>query len=1336
MSGILEVESGIAQGGQRPQQDALHALFELQVRARPQQLALVCGQKQMTYGELDRRANQLAHFLRDKGVGRGDAVAMLLERSMDVYVTLLGILKAGAAYVPLDPDYPEDRISYILSDCHVKALVTSSDFAAKHPHYDGPVIELDYQAHEIALHTGLPLLDIHTPVRSDDLCYVIYTSGSTGRPKGVQIEHRSACNLVRSEGKIFNVRPADRVYQGFSIAFDASVEEVWLAFFAGATLVVGTRHMVHAGPDLCRMLTDARVSVLSCVPTLLSMMDDDLPTVRLLILGGEDCPQSLVSRWATPGRRMVNTYGPTEATVIATYAECHPSRRVTIGKTIPNYSAYILDAQMGEVPVGEVGELHIGGMGLARGYVGRDDLTREKFVPNPFSTSGNGHSRLYKTGDLARWNDDGNIEFLGRVDNQVKLRGFRVELSEIESVLMQCPDVQTAAVVVREDAGIQQLVAYLVTRDQCAIDEENLRDILRARLPVYMMPALFEVIDALPTLPSGKVDRKALPAPKPREKPARQDCVPPRTETETKLVAVWTDLFAAGPVSIHDDFFLDLGGHSLLAARMVSELRADPDFQDLSMLDIYNHPTIVALATKLDESRSQSQQLPAGEATGADTYSPVSQLSYYLCSLGQALGLYVVLGLFSLQWLAPYLTYTYLIEHDYPINEALLGSLSILLAVYPAMLLIAVLTKWTVIGRFKAGSYPLWGWYYFRWWLVNAVVSSTPVSYLCGTPLLNWFYRLMGAKIGANVHLATDHVVAFDLLSIGDGSSVGTDSSLLGYTVEHGKLHIGPVEIGERCFVGTRSVVREFSRMEHDSKLEDLSMLPRGACIHRGERWVGSPAARAPSGTYERDAAEVGVLPSLGRRIVYGVMYAAGVFVFPMFVLAAIFPGMILMNHLNYADDYYWYLAVAPLVAMSFVVFLCLEIALVKWILLGRVKAGKYPLHSFFYLRKWFVDQLMELSLDVLGPLYSTIYLAPWYRLLGAKLGRRAEISTASFISPDLLTIDDEGFIADSVSLGAARVDNGFMTIAGTSIGKRSFIGNSALLPPGSVIGDNCLIGCLSAPPAASPGARQDDSSWLGSPSFFLPQRQQSTAFSVESTFEPTRKLWLQRAAIELCRVALPSTCFIMITSVLLSVLLLIHDQISYGHLLLLFPLLYAMCGMAAAGIVILIKWALMGRYRPCEHPLWSTFVWKTELVNALHEELAGLFLVNKLLGTPFISWYFRLLGTKIGRRVFMETMDVTEFDLVSIGDDCTLNKDCTLQTHLFEDRVMKMSTVTVGDKCSVGTMSLVLYDTEMEQGSCLDDLSLLMKGEQLPAWSCWEGVPAKHRKPRAEDVA
>lgn len=1337
MSGGSDSNSGIQAGvfafvPELCRDELLQEFFERQADLQPGQIALACREERMTYGELEGRANQLAHYLRRRGVGRGSMVGLLLPRSLDVFVGLLGALKAGAAYVPLDADYPPDRIQFILEDSGVSAVVSVSTLNSSLGRFAERAVWLDTQAKEMIGESAERISKQELGTTPEDLCYVIYTSGSTGRPKGVQIEHRSVCHLVRAEDLIFNVQPDDRVYQGFSIAFDASVEEVWLAFSAGATLVVATRDMVFSGPALSQRLAEAGVTVLSTVPTQLAMMTDDVPSVRLLILGGEACPAELVKRWAIPGRRMVNTYGPTEATVVATWCDLRRGNLVTIGRPLPNYFVCLLDENLGQVPAGQPGELCIGGIGLARGYVGREDLTRERFIRKPGASGTNEKDRLYRTGDMARFTPEGELEFLGRRDSQVKLRGYRIELSEIESVLISCPGVRAAAVGVREDIpGVQQLAGYIVASQNLLPTEADLKRTLSTRLPGYMVPAFIEIVESLPMLPSGKVDRRALPAPRARSSSDDSGYVAPRSPLEKKLAAMWDRLFAPQKVSIKADFFTDLGGHSLLAARVVSELRQDEELRAVSILDLYQNPTVEALAAKLSLSGGGGDVRAKKPPSSSSEPSRIPRLRHFACGTAQFVSLYFVFGLFSLQWMAPYFTYAWMYEEGFERWEAIVSAFGVLVALYPALLLSAIAIKWMVIGRYKAGDYPLWGFYYFRFWLVNRIQSAVPVSYLSGTPLLNFYYRLMGARIGRDVHIASPCFVCHDLVDVGDETCVGTEASLAGFHVENGRLIIGRVRLGRGCSIGSRSVVRENAVMEDGATLEELSLLPAGMTIPLGERWLGSPAQKVARSNAEANAPAIP--PSTLHRFAFVILHLLGVILFPACLLAAMLPGVVVMNALNYADNYYWYLLVAPIIALSFVVLLCVEIAALKWLLLGRVKPGRYSIHSFFYVRKWFVDQLLELSLGVLGPLYGSIYLAPWYRLLGAKLGDRAEISTASFISPDLLEVGAESFIADSVSLGAPRLDRGHISIGANRIGVRSFIGNSALLPPGAVVGDNVLIGCLSVPPANPADAARDGTTWLGSPAIFLPQRQPSTAFSIESTFRPTPKLQAQRAAIEFLRVILPVTGFVMLSSVLFSTVVWLEPKRYLWQVLLLVPLLYAGTGLLAIAFLAATKWLLVGRYQPGERPLWSTFVWRNELINALHEHLVNDFILEVLPGTPFVCSYFRLLGARIGRRVYLDTTDITEFDLVSIGDEAEVNADATLQTHLFEDRVMKMSRVDIGDCCTVGSASLVLYDTRMEPGAQLNDLSLLMKGETLPAGTSWEGIPARLQAPSIE---
>ncbi|BEG99262.1 Pls/PosA family non-ribosomal peptide synthetase [Bacteroides sedimenti] len=1287
----------------------LETFFEESVLSYPDAIAIEQGNTRLTYAEADRTANRLAHFLQARGIGVEDKVAILLPRSSHVPIAMLAVLKSGAAYIPLDPEIPAERLNFIMHDAEAKMLITSNEIlerlGVQLDHH--PIFNIDSHLPELNDYPdNKPTVINRTP---SDLCYIIYTSGTTGNPKGVLLEHRNVVNYICGAQQIYPLAHSDRALQGFSVSFDASVEEIWVTFSVGATLVIGTFEIMRSGDQLAAILNQLKITFLSCAPTLLSMVKEDMPDLKILIFGGEVCPRDIAVRWCKPGRLVFNTYGPTETAVIATYSLLSSNEDVTIGKPLKGYDVLLVNEQLETVSYGEEGEILIGGESVARGYLNRKELTAQKFIE---TDKFNGvRKRYYRTGDLARYAPNGELIFLGRADAQVKVRGFRVELAEIESLLIKCKGIQAAAV--KLDSSTQQLAAYVVKNEEQEIDREEVAKLLRQMLPYYMVPSTLDVIAALPMTSSQKIDRNRLPPPQlPLVYSAQRKILPPSTMIEHEMVKIISRNINRNDVSMDDNFFDDLGGHSLLAAIVVSEMRELKMFENMSVADVYKFPVLSDLARELEKKKPKEG---ARDSEERDIYTP-SKLSYYTCTFFQGISLLFLILLFGMEWLGPFLVYSYYYQAENGVFYSLFMSLLMYFSILPVLSIFAIIFKWIVLGKIKAGKYKLWGSYYFRFWIVDKVISICPTVYFTGTSMINLFYRLVGAKIGKDTYINTSAVSAFDLLSVGDNVSICTDSHLRGYIIEDGYLKIGTIEIEDDVFIGTRCCLAHNTKMERNSSIEDLTLVPEGSTIPHNEIWGGSPASKIGMNEPQEH------IKLWSKR--FTLLSLFGVFVIPLITMIAYFPGMMLITHLDFTSEKYHFLWMTIGVGFSFVVLLTSIITILKWLLLGNIKEGKYPLNSLFYYKKWFFDQLMKLSLQVIGTLYTTLYLQIWFKRLGVKMGKRVEISTVEFISPDLLVTGDECFLADSVSVGACHVRNGYMNIAKTYIGNRTFVGNSAVISPSTHLGNDVLVGVLSKMDNENLPAK-DGTSWFGSPAVFLPKRDINRDFPAEQTYKPTRKLFIQRYTIEFFRVVLPATLFIFCAALVTNAVSFLQVEKDLYELLWVFPFLYIGAAIIGTLITVLLKWTIIGEYSTAKKPLWSNYVWRSELITGVYENFLVFFLLNVLTGTPFIKYPLRLLGCKIGSRTCLFTTQITEFDLIRIRDNSVCNDNCTLQTHLFEDRVMKMSYIDIGKRCSVGGMSVVLYDSKMEDDSILDPLSVLMKNEILPAKNRFVGAPA-----------
>jgi amino acid adenylation domain-containing protein len=625
-----------------PQEQCIHQLFEARAENSPEEVAVRFEAQTLSYGDLNRRANQLAHHLRKSGVGPEVMVGICLDRSLDLPVGLLGILKAGGAYLPLDPAYPEDRLSFMLKDSGTSVLLTEEQYLEKFPDFTQRIICLTNDRQTISFESEENVESAVTPA---SLAYVIYTSGSSGKPKGVSIPHRALVNHSTAISKCYNLSSSDRMLQFASISFDVAGEELFPPWLAGATVVLQPERARASLSAFLEFLKEEQLTVIN-LPTsfwqefISDLSSSDLPaTLRLVVVGNEKAhPEAFLAWQRLVGDRirLMNAYGPTETTITSSTYEFVPGKEnyqtqcIPIGRPIANVQMYLLDGHLQPVPVGIGGELHIGGAGLARGYLNHAELTAQKFIGNPFSADP--EARLYKTGDLARYLPDGQIEFLGRKDDQVKVRGFRIEPGEIETVLSQSSMVRQAAVIAREDRpGEKRLVAYVVLKDgngngnninlgpsvgentrlfardlvgmetelPSKLSRTDLREYLIERLPDYMVPSAFVVLDALPTLPNGKVDRSSLPTPADESLETRGGFVCPSDAFERYVVKVWEKVLGKQPIGVHDNFF-DLGGNSLVALRMFAEVEKQFG-KSLPLATLFHAPTVGKLCRVLRE---------------------------------------------------------------------------------------------------------------------------------------------------------------------------------------------------------------------------------------------------------------------------------------------------------------------------------------------------------------------------------------------------------------------------------------------------------------------------------------------------------------------------------------------------------------------------------------------------------------------------------------------------------------------------------------------------------------------------------------------------------------
>ncbi|RSO41833.1 amino acid adenylation protein [Streptomyces sp. WAC 06725] len=1272
----------------------------------PDAVALDTGDTRLDYRSLCAESERRARALVRYGIGPGDRVGVRVPSgTAELYLSVLAVLRSGAAYVPVDADDPEERAAQVFREAEVCAVLGEPVRGAV---------------------TVRPAGRALAPRPGDD-AWVIFTSGSTGTPKGVAVSHRSAAAFADAEAGMFlrgrrPLGPGDRVLAGLSVAFDASCEEMWLAWRHGACLVPAPRHLVRAGGELGPWLVERGITVISTVPTLAALWPDEaLDRVRLLIVGGEACPPALVQRFATPRREMWNTYGPTETTVVACAERLLPGRTVRIGLPLAGWELAVVDAAGRPVGYGCEGELVIAGVGVARYLV--PDRERGRFGPSTVLDA----ARAYRTGDIVRA-DPAGLVYVGRADDQVKIGGQRIELGEIDAVLSGLGGVLGAAAAVRTTpAGGQVLVGYVVTgqRDEGGFDSQRARRALAERLPAGLMPVLAEVAE-LPTRTSGKVDRDALPWPLPRATDASEAAGgadghgPSPRGTAGWLAEVWYELLGVRPHA--DSDFFALGGGSLSAARLASELRTG--HRGVSVADLYRRPVLRDMAAYLDTlDRARATKQPDGARPQAPVRTvPAQAGAAQLCvqaALYGITGLRVLVGLAAADNVLGLLTPHAWAPHT-SWGLVLLGWLVLLSA--PARFTVGALAARALTCTVTPGAYPRGGRVHLRLWAAERTVTAFGVPAVLGTPWARWYARALGCRVGRAVALHAMPPVT-GLADLGDGASVEPGADLAGWWLDGDTLRVGPVRIGAGARVGHRAVLMPGAVLGRDAELAPGGCLE--GTVPDGRCWTGSPAR--PADGYGQIAGNGWPAPRPDRSRRWAVAYALSLAGLPLLPWLAALPALVGVYFLvadcaTLPAAAVRLLMGAPLIAVATTVCWMLVTAVAVRLLGRGIRTGVHPACGPIAWRAWLVTRLLDDARSSLFPLYASLATPVWLRLLGARVGRHTEISTVLPL-PSLLTVEDGAFLADDTLVAPYEIRGGWLRLGPARIGRRAFVGNSGIVGPDREVPERGLIGVLSdAPERSAPG-----SSWLGRP--VLPLPRVPTPADAGHTFDPARRLVVARAAVELCRV-LPLMCGVVLAE---AVLLGEQDALDAGGLALAVligaPLLLA-AGLLAGLTATAAKWLLVGRFTAGEHPLWSSFVWRNELYDTFVESLAVPWLAGPFTGTPVLNWWLRSLGARIGRSVWCDSYWLPETDLVTLGDGVSVNRGCVLQTHLFHDRIMRLDAVHLSTGASLGPHGITLPGTTVGAHTSIGPASLVMRGESVPAGTRWAGNPIAGQRP------
>lgn len=1080
------------------------------------------------------------------------------------------------------------------------------------------------------------------------------------------------------------------------------------------------------GPDLVEWLQRERISVFCPPPTMLRTTGCDnpetaLPRLSLLYVGGEALPPDVAARWAR-GRRLENGYGPTECTVTSLRETIREGEPVTIGRPVRGLRAWVLNESLEEVADGAQGELYLGGAGLARGYRNRPELTAEKFSEHPR------FGRIYRTGDLAHRDSDGRFFYHGRMDSQIKLRGYRIELEAIERRLAECDGVREAACRIQGNGGKETLVAFVVPetgREAPAFDD--LKASLRAALPAYMVPSRFGVLSELPTNLGGKLNRNELPFLEPQRRNEQPHGVGPRDGTEKRIEAAFLEVLRLkGGLSIHDDFFNDLGGDSLNAAELISLLRDDPQTAHVAVRDLYEARTIAGLARRADAVvRAESIAEPELERPRGKPIPATLVQTLWL-----AVGLVTASGVmcFAVLDVLPFLIRSLGLIPFLLLAPALLFATLVIYT--PVAVLLAALIKKVLIGRYEPLRAPAWGGFYVRNWMVQQAVRIVPWPLLEGTVFKAAALRALGARIGRRVHIHRGVGLlqgGWDLLDIGDDVTVGQDASVRLVSFDDGQVVVGAVRLGDGCTLDVRAGVGANTCLEAGAYLTALSSLPEGGRIPRGERWDGipaEPAGRAPDRPQLTKSARTFSPAAHGAMLILAraalTMILALRLQLPV-IAYAIIRGIDTERALAWLRKPT--LDPSVLVALMLIVILPSPFTLALEALLARAvgatSEGVISRWSLSYIRVWLKTRLVQSAGNKLS---GALFWPIWLRFAGMRIGRGCEISTIIDVVPELIEIGNESFLADGIYLGGPRVHQGAVTLLKTRLGDNTFLGNHAVIAGGQQLPDNTLLGVCTV---ADDLVVRPDTAWFGHPPFELPRRE-VVECDRSLTHEPSRIRYWNRMFWEFLRFGLPVVP-VLVIPVWFKLLTAASNAYSERELFLIAAPALGLATLAFLCLLVLaLKWVLLGRVKPGGvHPLWSCWCSRWDFLYVAWAVFASAAL-SLLEGTLLLSWYLRAMGARIGRRVVLcgGFAQVVDPDMLNFEDDATVS--CQFQAHTFEDRVLKIDRVIIRRRATVGCTAVLLYGADVGERTRVAPHSVVMKRESLLAGRSYAGVPTR----------